>query len=348
MIIFAGIINGAFALPTKHVSKWNFENIWLQYSIWAFLILPWLAIFILAPNVVQIYSDTPTQMIWTMVIGGFLFGAGQVAFAFALNMIGLGLGFVICIGLSTAIGFSLPLILQHPEAIATPFGMATIIGVVLALVGLIIATYAGELRDKHRHKILPDKVLLNEDGSKADVELINTPGKNHYFYGVLLAIMAGLTSTGQNLSFSLTSQMQEIALSHGASQLGAANIMWPGFLFFGFIPYAIYMLSLHKKNNSFKKYSAKNTKKYFLFAIVMGIGWFGSLLCYGKASQLIGSIGPVIGWPLFMALIILTSNFIGWKHNEWENCGQKAKYTIFTGLIFLVLSVTVLGYSAML
>jgi L-rhamnose-H+ transport protein len=41
LILIAGIISGSFALPTKHVAKWRFENIWLQYSLWAFVILPW-------------------------------------------------------------------------------------------------------------------------------------------------------------------------------------------------------------------------------------------------------------------------------------------------------------------
>ena len=332
-ILIAGIINGSFAIPTKYTDRWNFENIWLQYAIWAFLILPWAAILILAPQVLKVYVASPPHLLAIMIIGGFLFGAGQIGFAFAMKLIGIGLSFVICLGLSMGLGFFLPLVVQHPHEILTSFGLITLLGTLLAVSGLIVSTYAGKLRDQERQK--------KESASSSGKGL-----KKFYAIGVFLAVIAGLFSAGQNFSFSLTVPMQQIALHMGASRLGAANIMWPGFLFFSFLPYAYYMIFLLKKNKSFSYYHRSGTTKYYGFAFIMGLFWFGSLIFYSKASQLIGSLGPVIGWPMFMVLIILTSNFLGWRHKEWEGCGSKAKYTIWIGLILLILSVLVLGYSS--
>lgn len=330
LILIAGVINGSFALPTKYVTEWKFENIWLQYSIWAFIILPWVAIFILVPNVLEIYAATPAFYIAVMVVGGFLFGAGQIGFAFAIDMIGIGLAFVICLGLGTGLGFLLPLVFQHPQEILTPFGFLTMTGTVLAIAGLSISTYAGQLRDREKTGALFGEKIRS---------------KHFYLIGVLLAVIAGLFSAGQNFSFSLTSHMQQIASSMGASALGSSIIMWPGFLIFAFIPYASYMLYLHKKNKSFDCYKIKNTSKYFFFAFIMGLFWFGSLIFYSKASWLIGKFGPIVGWPMFMVLIILTSNFLGWKHKEWEGCGKKTRFVLWIGLAFLILSVLVLAYS---
>jgi len=332
-VFIAGIINGFFVLPTKHVHYWNFENIWLQYSIWAFVLLPWIAIFILAPNVLQIYVTTPWQYILVMIVGGVLFGVGQIGFALAMSMIGIGISFVICVGLSIGLGFLLPLVIQHPNQVVTPFGIFTIFGAILAIVGLCVATYAGEL---HRR---------DEKGAKY---LGKYHAKKFYYFGVMLAIIAGLFSAGQNFSFSLTSNMQQIALNMGASRLGASVIMWPGFLLFGFIPYAGYMLYLHHRNNSFGCYVRKKTAKYYVFALIMGLCWFGSLIFYSRASQLIGYLGPVVGWPIFMALIILTSNFIGWRHHEWQGCLPKTKYILWIGLLFLIIAVIFLGYTSIL
>lgn len=332
LILFAGIINGSFALPTKHISRWNFENIWLQYAFWAFILLPWIIIFFLAPQVFQIYSATPAHIIWIMIIGGFLFGAGQVGFAFAIDMIGIGLAFVICLGIGTGLGFLLPLLFQHPDKIFTLFGGLTLLGTALAILGLIVSTYAGGLRDRYRKNALENQPTLNN--------------KKHYKIGVLLATIAGLFSAGQNFSFSLTTPMQHTALALGATPLGAANIMWPGFLFFTFLPYAGYMLYLHANNKSFSHYRRSATKKYYLFALLMGFCWYGSLIFYSKASQLIGTIGPIVGWPLFMVLVILTSNFWGWKHQEWLGCDRKIKTILWLGLILLILSVIVLGFSS--
>jgi len=331
LIFFAGIINGSFALPTKHVVNWNFENIWLQYAIWAFVLLPWIVTFILVPNVLQVYAATPWQYIIVMIIGGFLFGAGQIGFAFAMSMIGIGISFVICIGLSIGLGFLLPLSIQHTNQLLTPFGFLTFFGAVLAIIGLSVATHAGQLHDKNTRKAMTVEEM---------------PHPKYYWFGVTLAVIAGLFSAGQNFSFSLTSQMQQIALHMGVSSLGASIIMWPGFLLFSFVPYAGYMLYLHHKHKSFGHYRKSQTSKYYLFAVIMGICWFGSLIFYSKASQLIGSLGPVVGWPMFMVLVILTSNFIGWRHKEWEDCTSQVKHTMYVGLSLLICSVLVLGYTS--
>src|SRR3990167_7737043 len=146
-------------------------------------------------------------------------------------MIGFGLGFVINLGIGIGLGFSLPLVIQHSQDIITFFGLMTLIGSILAILGLIFSTYAGHAHDKRQKNQA-------------------THTTTQYYIGVSLAAIAGLFSAGQNLAFSYTVAMQHMALDAGASQLGASIILWPGFLFFTFIPYVIYMLYLHKKNSS--------------------------------------------------------------------------------------------------
>lgn len=332
-IFIAGVINGSFALPTKYITKWKFENIWLQYAIWAFVILPWLIIFILVPNVFDIYSTVSSHLVWVMLLGGFIFGAGQICFALALDMIGFGLGFVINLGLGISLGFLLPLVFQHFRQLFTPFGLVTLVGTTFAVVGLIISNYAGKLRDREKNKLSASH---------------NVSDKSKYMTGVILAAIAGLSSAGQNFAFSLTYEMQQTALKMGATALGAANIMWPGFLICGFIPYAAYTLYLHYKNDSFPCYLKTDTKKYHLFAMVMGLCWYGSLIFYSKASQLIGKLGPLVGWPMFMVLIILVSSFWGWQHKEWEGCSKKSKHVMKRGLFYLIIAIIVLALSSTL
>jgi L-rhamnose-H+ transport protein len=332
-ILIAGVINGSFALPTKYIVKWKFENIWLQYALWAFVILPWLIMFIMVPQVFSIYSATSEHLLWIIFWGGLVFGAGQICFALALNMIGLGLGFVINLGLGISLGFLLPLVFQHPQQIKTPFGIITLVGTALAVVGLIISNRAGRLRDREKKSIA--------------LELYGDEQKSNHTLGVVLAAIAGLASAGQNFAFSLTYAMQTTASHLGASALGAANIIWPGFLVCGFIPYAAYTLYLHGKNRSFYNYRKTGTGKYHLFAVIMGLCWYGSLIFYSKASQIIGVLGPLVGWPIFMVLIILVSSFWGWKHKEWEGCSKKAKNVMKLGLLFLVAAIVVLGCSSL-
>ncbi|MCI0467139.1 MAG: hypothetical protein L0Y57_09070, partial [Beijerinckiaceae bacterium] len=72
-----------------------------------------------------VYSAAPASSLWLMLAGGFVFGAGQVCFALALERIGLGLGFVINLGLGISLGFLGPLFLQHRDQVLTPFGASS-------------------------------------------------------------------------------------------------------------------------------------------------------------------------------------------------------------------------------
>lgn len=328
--IIAGFLNGSFALPTKNLKQWQFENIWLIYSIWGFLVLPWVIIFFLAPNVALVYQMVPAKLFFILILGGFLFGIGQVCFAEALKRIGLGLGFVINIGLSTALGFLLPLMVLHPDRMLTPFGFATLFGILFILAGLFVSYQAGKERDR----------LFNQHQ-----EMMSN---SQYHFGVLLAIIAGLFSAGQNFTFAATSDMQQIAINAGVNQLAASMIIWPVFLIFTFIPYFIYMWYLHLKNRSFINYQGPKTPINFIFALIMGFFWYFSLVLYSQASLLIGSLGPVVAWPLFMVLIILTSNFWGWRYKEWAFCPPTVTRKALVAVGLLIIAVIILAYSATL
>ncbi len=328
--LIAGLLNGSFALPTKNIKQWNFENIWLNYGFWGFLILPWLTIFLLAPRAWQVYSAAPFSQLLILMIGGIAFGVGQVCFAQALKMIGFGLGFVINIGLGTGLGFLLPLVVLHPSKILTPFGYVTLIGIVFIIAGLILSYRAGHERDAHSKSAQP------------------SAPPSQYHLGVMLAIIAGIFSAGQNFTFATTTHMQQLAVSMGLKQLASAIIIWPVFLIFTFIPYIIYMLYLHFKNNSFANYTGKQTLINFLLAIGMGVFWFLSLVLYSEASLLIGNLGPIVAWPLFMVLIILASNFWGWQHHEWADTTSIIARKALKAIGLLVIAVIILGYSATL
>jgi L-rhamnose-H+ transport protein len=329
LIIFAGIINGSYAAPMKRMKGWVYENIWFQWAFWTFLIIPWIFISTVVPSPWAVYASAPTRYIIIMAAGGTAFGIGQICFAFALHSIGLGLAFVLNIGIATGLGFLLPLFFQYPERIATPFGLITISGTLCAIVGIILCTGAGNLRDK-------------ETKGRGTEKIVSHAHKG-YRAGVILASIAGFASACQNFSFSESAGLQKIAQMHGATVLGASNIFWPGFLSFCAIPYILYMAYLLRKNRTLKNYRTPGTKKYFLYGIVMGLFWYGSLIFYSKASQLIGELGPVVGWPLFMIFIILTTNFWGYITKEWEGTSRKTGRVMISGIACLVIAVVILA-----
>lgn len=245
-----------------------------------------------------------------------------------MKIIGFSLGFVINLGLATGLGFLLPLIFIHPQEIFTEFGLITFVGIFFIIGGLWLSYKAGSQRDAQKPM----------NSNKKD---------KSYKLGVFLAIVAGIFSAGQNFTFALTSNMQQLALASGSKVLAAAIVIWPAFLTCSFVPYAMYMLFLHGKHDSFSAYKTPGSLKNAFFAVIMGLFWYGSLVGYSQAALLIGNLGPIIVWPLFMVLIILTSNFWGWKSKEWLGCSVEVRRNAIIAMLLLITAVIILGSSAL-
>lgn len=340
LVALSGISAGSYANPTRRMTKWNYENIWTIFSLFTFFILPWTFTLIFEPKIFTVYTQLATSQLLIMIIGGLIFGLGQILFTMSLSIIGIGLAFAINLGLSTGLGFLLPLIFQHSDKLLTTFGIITISGVIITLTGLSIFAYAGNLRDKEK------QLNCMSNTAESDISVNNNTKNNSSILGIIMVSIAGLASAGQNFSFSLTYPTQELALKLGMNELVASNIIWPIFLMCTGFVFIIFTLSKNYKNKSFNLYTASKTKMHYVYALAMALLWYSPLIFYSKASKIFGSIGPLVFWPIFMILIILTSNVWGWKNKEWHNTSKKTARIALTGLGLLVLAIFVLGFGS--
>lgn len=336
--LVAGVMNGSFALATKYIRSWRFETVWLNFGMWAYLIMPWLTLLLFDSSALSVYRLTDASNWFGLIVGGLLFGIGQVCFASALNRIGISLGFVLNIGIGTGLGVLLPLLTLHVGQLFSMAGIVTLLGVFFIFVGLYTSYKAGRLRD---HSHVADKQTSGLRGRG---------GQKYYTVGVLLAVSAGIFSAGQNYTFALTAPMQQIAHSVGVSSFVSSIIVWPPFLTLSFLPYTAYMLfALYKdKAQPLEKNLPRSPLKNVLLTFIMAALMFGSLALYSQASFIIGDLGPVVIWPLFMVMIILTSNFWGWRHKEWKGCDAFTCAKVKLSMAILIIAVLVLAYSATL
>jgi L-rhamnose-H+ transport protein len=86
----------------------------------------------------------------------------------------------------------------------------------------------------------------------------------------------------------------------------------------------------------------------WLLGAMKGVLWFGSTLVYGAATAQLAGLGPVLGWPLFMSSIIITSNVWGFVTGEWKSAGKKALTTMLVGILFLILGFVTVAASGRL
>jgi len=78
-------------------------------------------------------------------------------------------------------------------------------------------------------------------------------------------------------------------------------------------------------------------------AMVMAILWFFSTALYGVATTRLGELGAIVGWPVFMSLIVVTAGILGMITGEWKHSGMKPLALQMAGMLLLVMAVIMLS-----
>jgi L-rhamnose-H+ transport protein len=324
LALAAGVVNGSFAAPTKYATRWKWENIWAVWAVVALLFSPWALAFATVPNLLGFYRQMNSGLFVLLVVFGLGVGLAQVFFGLALAAVGLSIGFAVTIGLSTAIGSLIPLVLLGSRAVLAAKGLTIVVGVTSVLVGTALCGLASNRKERER--------LSSREGNQQ-------PGATpkNFRTGLLLCVLAGVLSPLVNLALAFGSPLLRQAAQAGVSPSNLANVIWPPLLTATLIPYLSYCIHLWRRNKSWSLFALAGTGLYWLFGVIMGLLWTGSLAIYGAASTRLAAMGPILGWPLFMSVIITTSNAWGFATAEWKEASSGAVTTMLVGILFLIL-----------
>lgn len=326
LLFFAGAMNGSFTLPMKFTRKWQWENTWLVWTIFALLIFPPLLAYSTVPELHKVYADAGLAVVLTVAACGAGWGIAQVFFGLAVDALGIALAFSVVLGTSAAIGSMIPLIRLHAEKIATPAGLAVITGVVLVLVGVSICAVAGKKREK---------VLGAAPAGKASA------GR-----GLVLCVLSGLGSALVNFGVAFGGPILDAAQRHGAPRLWSPNAAFMPLMLAGAIPNLVYCLYLIRKNKTTQRFLVSGTTPYWFLAALMALFWFGSTIMYGASTTTLGQLGAVLAWPLFMSLIVITATVWGVLTGEWKSTGSKPLTIMTGGVAVLVAAIFVLSFAS--
>jgi L-rhamnose-H+ transport protein len=335
--LVAGILNGSFAAPTKYAKKWQWENIWPVWAVVGMFIFPWVIALLTIPHVSELYGNIGADQIWLLTLFGVGFGLAQIFFGLGIAAVGIALNFAIAIGISTAFGSLVPLVFQHSEKILTPQGELILLGVLLTLIGIVLCAMAG--REKEKQFRLTFEQVEGESGSKARLSFAT---------GLTFCILAGLGSPLGNFGLAFCTPTVNRAVQLGASLGNKYNAIWAPLYTASLIPYLIYCVYLWRKNHSFGLFAAPGTRVNWVYGAVMGVLWMGSSAIYGAGAARIGDMGPVLGWPLFMSIIIITSSIWGFLTGEWKGAGKQSTNAMVVAIVFLILGFVTLAYSGTL
>lgn len=322
-LIVAGVTNASFTMPMKYARKWAWENTWLAWTLFALVVLPLAAALVTIPNLSMVYRAATPHIILEVCGFGAGWGIAQVLFGLAVDMIGITLAFSIVLGTSAAVGSLIPMVSLHREYINSRAGYAVLGSIAFVLLGVMLCAAAGKIRERPSSPSRSSQKRTSQ--------------------GLLLAVLCGLGASFMNFGIAFGTPLVEVARSFGASRLNAINAVWLPLMLAGAIPNVAYCAWLMKRNRSADRYRVG--RSHWALAAIMAVFWFGSTLLYGVAAGQLGTWGPILGWPLFMSLIVITATILGMFTGEWKDSGPLPIRIQWTGVTVLVLAIFILAGS---
>ena len=151
-VVLAGMLQGLFAVPMKYAPRWNYENIWLIFSLVGMVVLPWMLTTATVPHLVEVYSLSLMPVLVRIADFGLCWGIGSALAGLGMNLLGIGLGMAIILGLSASLGSLIPLLILSPQQLHTSQGRTYLVGTAIMLAGIAFCARAGMLRDAARNR----------------------------------------------------------------------------------------------------------------------------------------------------------------------------------------------------
>jgi L-rhamnose-H+ transport protein len=331
--LIAGMLNGMFALPMKLNKKWAWENNWFPFSFLSLLIFPLVIVILSIPRPVELLNSIPIESILIGLTCGIIIYGGSLLFGISLGYIGIALSFTLLVGSMSIVGVLLPLIIFNTNIIFSTGGIVILSGVLLFLISLFFSFKAGQLKEASFKK--SDTA---ETGKKSSIQK-----------GMILAItggvLSGLLSLVMNMAWA--KEIIIMAVQTGNASLSyASNAVLFIILIGGMIPNIGYCIFLLKRNKSWRLYKSNNSVLYWLGILLMGLLYSVSTGLWGISisESMLGKLGPSVGWALFIGMMMISSNLIGYLTGEWTSVDNKTVRYLFASIGLIIFALLFIGY----
>jgi L-rhamnose-H+ transport protein len=327
VIFLSGALNGSFALPMKHTRHWRWENTWLVFSIIGLVVLPWLLAAGFVPRLQELYRQAPCQVLVYPLAFGLLWGITQTTFGIGISAVGMALAFTVVSGLACLSGSLVPLLALNPGELFQPRGILLLTSIPILFVGLFLYGKAGRRREREQPARQSEQSGISYS----------------FAVGLGICIFTGIVGSAWNVGFAFSGALIRRSAELGAASLAAPYAVWALILTAGFIPNLLYCAYLLSRNGTWSLFGVVGSLKETLLGLAMAMLWLSGVVGYGIGATFVGKYGTSIGFALFVAAQILTSNMLGILSGEWKSTSTKTKRVLAGAVVFTLVSVIVLN-----
>jgi L-rhamnose-H+ transport protein len=319
----------SFYAPIEKVRKWSWETTWAIAGFFSWILLPIGVSLILLKDFAGFYASLGPQVLWPVALFGAMWGVGNVGYGLTMRYLGMSLGIGVAIGVTLVVGTLIPPI-RHGEAallFTTRGGLLTMAGVLVALIGVAVVSYAGHLKE----------IQLRGEAREFNLKL-----------GLLLAGLCGVFSSGMSFAIDAAKPMEAAALHLGVNPLYAAL---PSYVFImggGAIvnlSYCFIRLAALKRL-SLRADLAQPTGtlvKNGALAATGGIMWYLQFFFYAWGAANIPQHLSYVNWMLHMSIYVLCGGLVGLALGEWAHVGSRPIRILWIGMIIIIAAANLVG-----
>ncbi|MBS1803244.1 MAG: L-rhamnose/proton symporter RhaT [Acidobacteria bacterium] len=319
----------SFYAPIERVRKWSWETTWAVAGFFSWVLLPIGVSLVLLPNFRNFYASQGTPLLLTVAAFGAMWGVGNVSYGLTMRYLGMSLGIGVAIGVTLVVGTLVPPI-RHGQAamlFTTRSGLITMSGVLVALIGVAIVSWAGHQKE----------VQLKGHLQEFNVGL-----------GLLLAVLCGIFSSGMSFAIDAAQPMETAAKALGVNPLYAALpsyviIMGGGAVInfaYCFIRLAVIpRLSLRADLNQDGATISKNAA----LASTGGIMWYLQFFFYAWGAANIPQHLSYVNWMLHMSIYVLCGGLVGLALGEWAGVRKQSLRMLIAGICVIIAAANLVG-----
>lgn len=324
VLLFACMFQGSFGICFKKYQPFSWEAFWVLFSVIGVLCIPHIWCLIEVPNYMEYIKATPSATLVYGALAGFFWGISSIWYSKAIDKIGVSLVTGINLGLSNLLGSLVPMVIlgtyPSPQVLTV-----LLLGQLILLGGVVVLSKAGFMKN----------------GDSASKESKEKTGSSVFMTGLIMALASGAGSAAINIGATAANYPVNLAIADGVNSTSASLLSWVVVFFGGFLANFIYALTKLVKNKTYKDYTRPGCQKAYFKVILTSIVWFSALAIYGKATAMLGAMGPVVGWVAFNGLALIIANIWGFLDGEWKGFKEAKKVALFGNAIIIVALIVV-------
>ena len=275
------------------------------------------------------YASINAHVLLMAALFGAMWGIGNVSYGLTMRHLGISLGVGVAIGVVLAVGTLVPPLMHGQGAIlfTTRGGLFTIAGVLVALIGVAMVSYAGHQKE------VQQRGELREFNLKL---------------GLFLGVMCGIFSSGMAFAIDAARPMETAALHLGVNPLYAAL---PSYVFIMGGGAVVNMAYCFIRLGALKRLSLRDDLrqsgatllKNGSLAATGGIMWYLQFFFYAWGAANVPQRLFFVNWMLHMSGYVLFAGIIGLVLGEWTGVSGKPLRLLWAGMIIIIAAANLVG-----